>query len=282
MTRGLVLLPPGRLGRRQERTQQLAAGPHRLLDRTEPLLDPHTGMVTQLRIAPRTQMLEALATAVEAVAEPVVLPRRSPCDPCATGDADHTRLAEREHSYQSARVRRHKLPVLRIYPPGPPSRSMQVRSRHHLRADAAGEILERVAEQSGVALDADAVEKIEFTDHPQAVISLDGHPDLAMYGEEPFLTVAGANRHPPERHSVTVDAGAVSFVANGADIMRPGIVDADPTIDEGDLVCIREETHGKVLAVGRALTGGSEMVGEGGRVVETIHHVGDELFGLEL
>jgi PUA domain protein len=159
---------------------------------------------------------------------------------------------------------------------------MQVRSRHHLRADAATEILDRVAEQTGVTLEADAVEKIEFTDHDRSVISLDGHPVLAMYGEEPFLTVAGANRHPPETHTVTVDAGAVSFVANGADIMRPGIVEADPAVDAGDLVCIREETHGKVLAVGRALTEGGEMTGDSGRVVETIHHVGDELYALEL
>jgi len=43
---------------------------------------------------------------------------------------------------------------------------MQVRSRHHLRADAAADILERVAAQTGVSLDADAVEKITFTDYP--------------------------------------------------------------------------------------------------------------------
>ena len=159
---------------------------------------------------------------------------------------------------------------------------MQVRSRHHLRADAAADILARVEGQTGVSLDADAVEKIEFTDYPRDVISLDGNPDLALFQEEPFLTVAGANRHSPERHTVTVDAGAVSFVANGADIMRPGIVEADSTIVTGDLVSVVEETHGKVLAVGRALTAGPEMPGDSGRVVQTLHHVGDELFQLEL
>jgi PUA domain protein len=136
--------------------------------------------------------------------------------------------------------------------------------------------------QTGVSIDADAVEKIEFTDHARPIVSIDGHPDVAMYGEEPFLTVSGANRHPPDRHLVTVDAGAVSFVANGADVMRPGIVEADPTIEAGDLVCVREETHGKVLAVGRALTDGSSMLGDSGRVIETVHHVGDALYALEL
>ena len=95
---------------------------------------------------------------------------------------------------------------------------------------------------------------------------------------EPFLTVKGANAHPPERGVVTVDAGAVGFVTDGADVMRPGIVDADEGIAAGDLVAVNEETHGKFLAVGRALVDGTEMLGEEGRVVESVHHVGDDLY----
>jgi len=60
--------------------------------------------------------------------------------------------------------------------------------------------------------------------------------------------------------------------------MRPGIVEADPEIRADDLVVIAEETHGKVLAVGRALADGDEMVGDSGKVVESIHHVGDDLY----
>jgi PUA domain protein len=71
----------------------------------------------------------------------------------------------------------------------------------------------------------------------------------------------------------------VSFVSDGADVMRPGIVTADELIDEGDLVVIDEESHGKVLAVGRALVDGAEMVGDSGKVVGSVHHVGDDLFG---
>jgi len=43
-------------------------------------------------------------------------------------------------------------------------------------------------------------------------------------------------------------------------------------------VLVAEETHGKVLAVGRALVDGAEMVGDSGRVVESVHHVGDDLY----
>jgi len=60
--------------------------------------------------------------------------------------------------------------------------------------------------------------------------------------------------------------------------MRPGITEADDDIAEGDLVAINEESHGKFLAVGRAKTSGDDMVGDSGKVVESIHHVGDDLF----
>ena len=155
---------------------------------------------------------------------------------------------------------------------------MNVKSRHHLRADAIADIEDAVSEQLGVEIDADSYEKVEFEDSDWDVVLVDGEP-LVLYVEgEPFLTVEGANAYPPERNVVTVDAGAISFVSDGADVMRPGIVEADDSIAAGDLVAINEEGHGKFLAVGRAKTDGDDMVGDSGKVVESIHHVGDDLF----
>ncbi|MEF8851906.1 MAG: RNA-binding protein [Haloarculaceae archaeon] len=173
---------------------------------------------------------------------------------------------------------------------------MNVKSRHHLRADAIDDIEEALAADLGVELDADTYERVEFDDSDWDVVLVDGGP-LVLYvdseagsasggsgeaGSEPFLTVQGANAHPPERHVVTVDAGAVSFVSDGADVMRPGIVEADSDIEPGDLVAINEESHGKFLAIGRARTSGDDMVGDSGKVVDSIHHVGDDLFEFSL
>ena len=155
---------------------------------------------------------------------------------------------------------------------------MDVKSRHHLRADAIDEITTALADQLGVEMDADTFETIDFEDADWEVVLVDGAPLVLYVDEEPFLTVKGANEYPPERNVVTVDAGAISFVSDGADVMRPGITEADDSIAAGDLVVIEEETHGKALAVGRAKTDGSDMVGDSGKVVESIHHVGDELF----
>jgi PUA domain protein len=101
---------------------------------------------------------------------------------------------------------------------------------------------------------------------------------VLYYEGEPFLSVRGANAHSAEEGVVTVDAGAVSFVSNGADVMRPGIVEANERIKAGDLVVIVEESHGKALAVGRALVDGDEMTGDSGKVVESLHHVGDAVY----
>ncbi|MFW5955978.1 MAG: RNA-binding protein [Halorhabdus sp.] len=161
---------------------------------------------------------------------------------------------------------------------------MNVKSRHHLRADAIDEIEAALADGLGVELDADSYEKVTFEDSDWEVVLVDGEPAVFYVpgadgeSDDPFLTVRGANDHPPAENVVTVDAGAISFVSDGADVMRPGITEADESIAAGDLVVIAEETHGKVLAIGRARVDGSEMLGDEGKVVDTIHHVGDDLY----
>lgn len=159
---------------------------------------------------------------------------------------------------------------------------MEIKSRHHLRSDAIDEIETALEQDLGVALDADSFEKIELSEGDWDVVLVDGEPLVLYLDDDPFLTVRGANAYPPDKHVVTVDTGAIEFVSNGADIMRPGIVEADPDIDPGDLVAISEETHGKFLAIGRASVAGDEMVGEEGRVVESLHHVGDDLYELSV
>lgn len=155
---------------------------------------------------------------------------------------------------------------------------MQVKSRHHLRDDEVRDLTETLEDQLGVMFDAEAVEQVEFTDTGREVYLVDGAPLVATFDGEQFLTVEGANTLDPERRLVTVDAGAVSFVSDGANVMRPGIVTADEDIEAGDLVVVVEENHGKALAIGRAEVPGTEMTGDSGMVVQSLHHVGDDLF----
>ena len=155
---------------------------------------------------------------------------------------------------------------------------MQVRSRHHLRSDAIDELRASLSESLGIGIEADTFELVELDGTTFDIVLVDGEKLVAYVDEEPVLTVEGANEYPPQQGVVTVDAGAVEFVSNGADVMRPGIVEVDEEITAGDLVAVAEETHGKVLAVGRAATDSDDMLGDSGKVVESIHHVGDDLY----
>lgn len=75
---------------------------------------------------------------------------------------------------------------------------------------------------------------------------------------------------------VVVDMGAVRFVANGADIMRPGIVEV-PEVEEGSFVVVVDERNRKPLGVGQAKVSGEKMRSmSSGNVVESLHFVGDE------
>ena len=156
---------------------------------------------------------------------------------------------------------------------------MQVKSRHHLRSDAVSALEETIRDTLGVDLDGDTYERVEFEDSDWEVVLVDGAPQIATFDGESFLTVRGANAYEPEERVVVVDAGAVSFVSDGADVMRPGISDVEGEISAGDLVVVAEESHGKVLAVGRSRVDGDDLLGEEGKVVDSLHHVGDDLYG---
>ena len=158
---------------------------------------------------------------------------------------------------------------------------MEIRSRHHLRDDEADEVRDALRDAVGVAPADDAgIEEAEVDDGPDLYL-VDGEPLVVRIDDDYFVTVQGALALEPDERLVTVDAGAVEFVTNGADVMRPGVVEADDGIEEDDLVIIVEENHGKPLAVGRALTDGDDMVGDEGRVVESVYHVGDDLWEFE-
>ena len=101
-------------------------------------------------------------------------------------------------------------------------------------------------------------------------------------GDSWFPTLRGILAWQPERKWCSVDHGAIPFLLNGADCMAAGVQLADPSLEAGDLVWIRDEEHGKPLATGVALVSGKMMVDMTiGKAVSTLHWVGDDLWELE-
>jgi malignant T-cell-amplified sequence len=88
----------------------------------------------------------------------------------------------------------------------------------------------------------------------------------------PFLTDTGILEKFP---NVTVDMGAVKFMCDGANVMRPGIRHFTEFAKDG-IVCVVEESQRKFLAVGRALVPSSELeTMSKGAVIENLHYISD-------
>lgn len=159
---------------------------------------------------------------------------------------------------------------------------MEIASRHHLRSDAVTDLENTLEENFGITLDGDTYELVELDESIFDLVLVDTQPWACYITDEPAPTVKGANAHSPDKRVVTIDTGAISFVSDGADVMRPGIVEADSDIDSDDLVLVAEESHGKVLAIGRSRVAGPDLLGEEGKVIDSLHHVGDDLFAFDI
>ena len=94
----------------------------------------------------------------------------------------------------------------------------------------------------------------------------------------PFLgSQATLERFP----SAVVDEGAIRFMLNGADVMRPGVKSFDSWGPAGATVVVKEEKKMRAIAVGRSLVTGDEA-GQmtKGVCIKNLHHVGDRFWGL--
>jgi PUA-domain protein len=158
------------------------------------------------------------------------------------------------------------------------------RKRHSIRKSQASALFAGLHAQIGESAELfmhDRVEVLE-TNAGFALYLIDKKPQVVDSGEWVFPTLKGLLEHPLPERRVVVDSGAVAFVVNGADIMRPGIVSVSGDIRAGCPVQVVEERHGKPLAVGIALFDSGEiMEKESGKMVKTIHYIGDELWNVE-
>lgn len=158
---------------------------------------------------------------------------------------------------------------------------IKIRKRYHLKKKKIKKIQEKLNHYSDLITTSSTVEIIK-SDLPD-IILVNNKPLIMLIDNTPFLTLKGALETDITSKYVIVDMGAVKFMAKGADVMSPGITDADPHIQEGNLVIIIDENHRKPLATGRSLISGIDMVqNTEGKAVKTLHHIGDEIWNLEI
>jgi PUA-domain protein len=157
----------------------------------------------------------------------------------------------------------------------------EVRHRQRLREKEVARLSVMLSETLGcpVELGGKPVDRGELGDF---TVLLQGQKVVGIViNEKPFPSLRLLQELKPTRKYVEVDMGAVKFVVNGADVMKPGIVDCDKQILEGDTVFVREALHRKPIAVGIAIEPGEKLGNrEKGKGVRTIHWVGDKIWDM--
>ncbi len=144
--------------------------------------------------------------------------------------------------------------------------------RYHLKKKKIKEI------RNNLALNLWVDGTFEMLEKELKVILVNGVPSFFFYEGKYYPTVLLLLQNPIEYNYLTVDMGAVKHVLNGANVFAAGIVEADPSIKEGDAVYVRDIKYRKALAVGIALMSGNDMVNlKKGMAVKNIHYYGDKI-----
>jgi len=160
-----------------------------------------------------------------------------------------------------------------------------IKKRHSIRKGQVSDLMDRLALQIGPSaalFHADMIEILE-TNADVAIYLVNKKPLFMDTGAWVFPTLKGAVQIPFPERMVTVDAGAIPYVVNGADVMRPGIVAVSGDVKANCPVQIVEERHKKPLAIGVALMDGQAIMASAqGKMCKSFHHVGDELWNLEI
>ncbi len=159
---------------------------------------------------------------------------------------------------------------------------MKTKKRNFLKNKRIKEIKKELGNYENIIPKKAKVEYIKIDDLPDIYL-IDGEPLLMQTDEKIIPTLKSVQNIENNEKNVTVDMGAINFVIKGADIMSPGIVDADKTISVGDTVIIVDETHKKPLAIGTSLITGEEMIENNkGKAIKNLHYVGDPIWNLEI
>jgi PUA domain protein len=160
-----------------------------------------------------------------------------------------------------------------------------VKKRHSIRKSQAQDLLSRLFDQIGDSakfFHADMIEVLE-TNADVSLFLVNKKPFLMDTGDWVFPTLKGAIQFPFPERRVVVDAGAIPFVVNGADVMRPGIVSVSDDVKAQKPVQIVDERHGKPLAIGIALLDAPDMRARiSGKMCKNFHHVSDEIWNIEI
>jgi PUA domain protein len=159
---------------------------------------------------------------------------------------------------------------------------MKTKQRYFLKNKKIKEIKKSLGNYQDIIPKKAQVELIKIEDMPD-ILLINNEPLLMQSNDKIIPTLKAVINDDITEKYATVDMGAINFVIKGADIMSPGIVDADKTITPGETIIVIEEKHHKPLAIGTSLITGEEMIENNkGKAIENLHYVGDPIWELDI
>lgn len=145
---------------------------------------------------------------------------------------------------------------------------------HNISKSDISEVIDHMTKQWHIELPKAKTLVVHELDDNTSLITGDSITAIRM-GEIylPFLSETGLLEKFPK---AVVDSGAIKFVCNGANVMRPGIKKFTE-FQKDDIICVVEEVHNKFLAIGKALVSSNEMLAiSKGEVVKNLHYISDK------
>ena len=138
------------------------------------------------------------------------------------------------------------------------------------------QVIKEIAEQWKI--DLPKIKNLRFHYLEDDVVIITGEGLKAIKSGDMYLPFLSETEILKKFPYVMVDMGAVKFMCNGANVMRPGITKYNE-FEKENVVCIIEESQHKFLAVGKALVPSSEMESMSkGEIVKNLHYISDKFW----
>lgn len=148
------------------------------------------------------------------------------------------------------------------------------------RRDSA-EMVHRIESSLGKALNLPKSAQAECAEPEEGVVFVNLDILTFVKTEDRFVPFLGSPKVLELFPSAVVDVGAIRFLLNGADIMRPGIRKFDDWGSPGAIVVVKEEKKGRAIAIGLSTVSGSEASAmTKGSCLKNLHYVGDRYWNL--
>ncbi|HJJ28119.1 MAG TPA: RNA-binding protein [Methanocorpusculum sp.] len=162
---------------------------------------------------------------------------------------------------------------------------LTIKKRHAIKKGQLNSLMTKLSDAIGEDANLYKAPMIEIAETVSKfnIYIIDKKPMLIEKDTWAFPTLRGAIARPFSGRRISVDMGAIPYVINGADIMRPGIVSVTDDIKANMPALVVDESHDKPLAVVLPLYDAAELRAlEKGKAAKNLHYIGDELWNMEL